>query len=165
MFRFCHAMKLNMQKIFPLCLLLISTLIASCDRNQFYEENSQIEQGIWNVRKPAVFDFEISRLNERYNVYLNVRNSPDYPYSNLFLFLTTTYPDGTKSRDTLELTLADYDGRWLGSGMGSVKFSRFQLKKGLQFKKAGRYRFEMEQAMRVNDLKGIRDIGLRIEKQ
>ena len=165
MFRFCLDMKLNMQKIFPFFLFLISTFLVSCDRNQVYEQNSQIGQGIWNVRKPVVFDFEISRLNQRYNVYLNVRNSPEYPYSNLFLFLTTTYPDEKKSKDTLELTLADYDGRWLGSGMGSVKFSRFQLKKGLQFMKTGRYRFEMEQAMRVNDLKGIRDIGLRIEKQ
>jgi gliding motility-associated lipoprotein GldH len=165
MFRFCLAMKLNMQKVFLFLLMLISTLISSCDRNQIYEENAQIEKSIWNVRKPVLFDVEISRLNQRYNVYLNVRNDPDYPYSNLFLFLTTTFPDGTKSKDTLELTLADYDGRWLGTGMGSVKFSRFQLKKGLQFKKAGHYRFEMEQAMRVNDLKGIRDIGLRIEKQ
>ncbi len=154
-----------MHKGFLFLLLTISVFMTSCDRNQIYEENFQIDKGIWNVRKPAVFDVEISRLNLRYNVYLNLRNAPDYPYSNLFVFLTTTYPDGKKSKDTLELTLADYDGRWLGTGMGSVKFSRFRLKNNVQFNKAGHYRFEMEQAMRVNDLKGIHDIGLRIEKQ
>lgn len=146
-------------------LFLIVILFTACDKNQVYEENRMMENGTWNSRKPALFDVRIDDLLTRYNILLNVRNSPDYPYSNLYLFLTTTYPDGMKSRDTLELTLADYDGRWLGSGMGSVKFSRFLLKKGVRFSQKGVYRFEMEQAMRVNDLEGIRDIGLRIEKQ
>ena len=154
-----------LQKIFLLFVILISGFLFSCDRNQLYEDNIMIENGIWNVRKTVGFDVDISELNHRYNVYVNVRNSPEYQYSNLFLFLTTSFPDNKKSLDTLELTLADYDGRWLGTGMGSVKFSRFLLKKGLQFTQKGHYRFELEQAMRVNDLKGIRDIGLRIEKQ
>ncbi|MCX6279572.1 MAG: gliding motility lipoprotein GldH [Bacteroidetes bacterium] len=161
----CHFNKLSFQKIFLSFLILISGAFFSCDRSRLFEDNILIEQGSWNVKKPAVFDVEISELNRRYNIYLNVRNSPDYQYSNLFLFLTTSMPDGKKSRDTLELTLADYDGRWLGSGMGSVKFSRFLLKKGLQFTQKGKYRFELEQAMRVNELPGIRDIGMRIEKQ
>jgi gliding motility-associated lipoprotein GldH len=75
------------------------------------------------------------------------------------------FPDGHIARDTIELTLADYDGRWLGSGMGSVKFSRFLLQKDVRFKQKGNYLFTLEQAMRVNELNGIRDIGLRIEKQ
>jgi len=98
-------------------------------------------------------------------VYLNVRNGPEYPYSNIFIFMNTVFPDGQIARDTIELTLADYDGRWLGSGMGSVKFSRFLFQKNVQFKQAGTYRFILEQAMRVRELSGIHDVGLRIEKQ
>jgi gliding motility-associated lipoprotein GldH len=79
--------------------------------------------------------------------------------------MNTTTPDGITSRDTLELTLADYDGRWLGSGMGSIKFSRFLFQQGIRFKQTGTYHFMLEQAMRVRDLDGIHDIGLRIEKQ
>jgi gliding motility-associated lipoprotein GldH len=33
------------------------------------------------------------------------------------------------------------------------------------FPHKGIYRFELEQAMRVKELKGIRDVGIRIEKQ
>ena len=79
--------------------------------------------------------------------------------------MNTTLPDGRISRDTLELTLADYDGRWLGSGIGSVKFSKFLFRKGIRFKQKGHYRFELEQAMRVKELKGIKDIGMRFETQ
>jgi gliding motility-associated lipoprotein GldH len=158
-------MKLRPSPLNLFFLIVVSMALFSCDPDRIYEDNIQIDKGLWNIHKPVGFDVEINALNERYNVYLNVRNAPDYPYSNLFLFLTTAYPDGKKSKDTLELTLADFDGRWLGSGMGSVKFSRFMLKKGLKFTQKGQYRFELEQAMRVNDLTGIRDIGLRIEKQ
>jgi gliding motility-associated lipoprotein GldH len=145
-------------------LLLLVTLTASCDRRRVYEENIPIEGGVWNAGQKLVFSVDIPSKTQPYNVLLNIRNTPDYPYSNLFLFLTTRYPDATTSRDTLELTLADYDGRWLGEGMGSVKFSRFLLKKLVQFPQTGKYSFELEQAMRVKELKGIRDAGFRIEQ-
>ena len=148
-----------------LLLLLLIVVIASCDSKRVFDENVAMKKGIWNVKNVIPFEVAIPDLTSRYNVYLNIRNGQEYPYSNLYLFLHTDFPDGHTACDTVELTLADYDGRWLGSGMGSVKFSRFLFHKGVQFKQAGTYRFKLEQAMRVNDLIGIYDIGLRIEKQ
>ncbi len=158
-------MRINPDKKILLLILLVMGMMISCDSKRMFEENFAIEKETWNVHNRVKFELTISDLVPHYNVYLNVRNAPEYPYSNLYLFLNTGYPDGKISRDTLELTLADYDGRWLGSGMGSVKFSRFLLQKGIQFRQKGIYHFELEQAMRVNELKGIRDIGLRIEKE
>jgi gliding motility-associated lipoprotein GldH len=153
------------ERIKLLLIILLTGMIISCDSARIFEENVVVEKGIWNVKNKMKFEVPISDIQLRYNVYINVRNSPEYPYSNLFLFLNTGFPDGKMTRDTIELTLADYDGRWLGSGIGSMKFSRFLLQKGVQLKQTGNYRFEFEQAMRVNELKGIRDIGLRIEKE
>jgi gliding motility-associated lipoprotein GldH len=153
------------EKITRLLLILLVGITCSCDSNRVFEEHVAIKQGLWSARNKIQFDVTISDLVSRYNVYLNVRNGQEYPYSNLYLFLDTKFPDGQVARDTVELTLADYDGRWLGSGMGSVKFSKFLFQKGVQFKQAGNYTFNLEQAMRVNALKGIYDIGLRIEKQ
>ncbi|MEI6174475.1 MAG: gliding motility lipoprotein GldH [Bacteroidota bacterium] len=148
-----------------LFVLLLAGMMISCDSNRIFEENFEVENGVWKANRRLKFDVTISNIALRYNVYLNVRNSTIYPYSNLYLFLNTKYPDGKISRDTLELTLADYDGRWLGSGMGDIKFSRFLLQKGVQFRQKGKYGFELEQAMRVSELQGLRDIGLRIEKE
>lgn len=139
-------------------------ILVSCDQNRLFDENSAIPEGIWQSGEPVTFTVAIPSKIQRYNVLLSIRNSPDYQFSNLFLFMTTRYPDSTFSRDTIELTLADYDGRWLGEGTGSVKFSRFMLKRNVLFPMAGNYRFELEQAMRVSNLKGIRDVGLRLEK-
>jgi gliding motility-associated lipoprotein GldH len=158
-------MPVNPEKKFLLLFALLLGMLVSCDSKRVYDENIIVENNSWNVRNRMKFDVTITDTGIPYNVYLKVRNAPEYSYSNLFLFLNTVFPDGRISRDTLELTLADYDGRWLGSGIGSVKFSKFLLRKGILFKSPGRYRFELEQAMRVTDLKGIRDIGLRIERQ
>ncbi len=148
-----------------LLLTLFTGLLISCDAKRVYDENIIVENNSWNVHNKMRFDVTIPDTNQRFNVYLKVRNALEYPYSNLFLFMNTVLPDGRISRDTLELTLADYDGRWLGSGIGSVKFSKFLFRKGIRFKQKGNYRFELEQAMRVNELKGIKDIGMRIETQ
>ncbi|MEI7896560.1 MAG: gliding motility lipoprotein GldH [bacterium] len=146
-------------------LFLLMVVMISCDSNRIFEEHVALEKGTWNVKNKLQYDVQISNLVNRYNMYLNVRNGPEYPYSNLFLFMNTVSPDGKISRDTVELTLADFDGRWLGSGMSSIKFSRFLFHTGIRFTQAGSYRFILEQAMRVNELKGIYDIGIRIEKQ
>jgi len=155
----------NPDNKFFLLLLLLLLILSSCDPNRVFEENIPLEKGVWNARKQVEFSVNVSGPVTAYNVYLSVRNGPEYPYSNLFLFMTTVFPDNHIARDTIELTLADYDGRWLGSGMGSVKFSRFLFRKDVRFPRAGNYRFRFVQAMRVNELKGIHDIGFRIEKQ
>jgi gliding motility-associated lipoprotein GldH len=155
----------NPVKITCLLILLLMLVAISCDPHRVFEEHIPLKKGVWNVKNKLQFDVTIADLLSRYNVYLNVRNGPEYPYSNLFLFMNTVFPDGHIARDTIELTLADYDGRWLGSGMGSVKFSRFLFQENVRFKQKGNYRFILDQAMRVPELHGIHDMGLRIEKQ
>ncbi|MFZ4521237.1 MAG: gliding motility lipoprotein GldH [Bacteroidales bacterium] len=165
LFSFIEFMARNPEKIILLMLLLLMLATVSCDSKRVFEEHNTLEKGSWDVKNKLQFNVSISDLVPRYNVYLNVRNGQEYPYSNLFLFMNTVFPDGHISRDTIELTLADYDGRWLGSGMGSVKFSRFLFKNDVKFDAKGNYRFVLEQAMRVRELNGIYDVGLRIEKQ
>jgi gliding motility-associated lipoprotein GldH len=64
----------------------------------------------------------------------------------------------------VELTLADARGKWLGSGYGNTRDNRILFKKNFRFPEAGTWHFELEQAMRMNPLPQIMDVGLRIEK-
>jgi gliding motility-associated lipoprotein GldH len=148
-----------------LIVLMILIGTASCDSHRYYEENKKIAGGHWSFNNSLSFPVVITDTAALYNFYVNVRNDVNYPYSNLYLFLKTTFPDGKTAQDTLECQLAALDGRWLGSGMGSVRFNRFLFQPGVRFAHPGTYTFTFEQAMRTQDLKGIRDIGLRIEKE
>ncbi len=148
---------------FPLIFLII--LLDSCDSKRFSEENKSLKDGVWmNTNLPS-FTVNIADTLARYDLYLNIRNDGLYPYSNLYLFIHTTIPGGVKATDTVECQLADPSGKWRGSGPGNLKFNRFLFQKGVHFPRKGSYQFALEQAMRVTELKGIRDVGIRIEKQ
>ncbi len=158
---------MTFRRTHPLFMLILFGMLFffSCDRGRFFEDNKVIKKGVWDRNEKVRFEIAIPDTISRYSFFLNVRNDLNYPYSNLYLFILTTHPDGALSKDTLECELADYSGKWFGKGIGSVKFNRFLFRKGIRFRTAGLYIFELEQAMRVKELTGIRDIGLRVEKE
>ncbi len=155
---------LNRSLSFLSMAFLFFSLI-SCDSKRFYEENKSIESGVWLSDNYQSFSVNIDDTLAHYDLYLNVRNDGAYPYSNLYLFIHTFLPGNRNATDTVECQLAEPDGKWRGSGLGSLKFNRFLFQRGMVFPRKGLYRFDLEQAMRVKELKGIRDVGIRIEKQ
>lgn len=129
-----------------------------------YEKNKKINQTVWNNEEIIQFDVEVSDINSRHNFYINIRNSTDYTFSNVYFFIKTVFPDGGIAKDTVECFLADVDGRWLGRGLGKFIDNRILFRKNIVFPQKGVYSFEFEQAMRVENLIGIDEVGIRIEK-
>jgi gliding motility-associated lipoprotein GldH len=148
---------------FLIALLSIFTL-ASCDRNGVYEENINTSNNSWNENDIAKFVVPIKDTVSYHNVYINIRNTTDYSNSNLYLFITVIAPTGATQLDTVECYLADEQGNWLGKGFGYIRDNRIQYKRNIRFPHVGDYKFEIKQAMRTDDLKGISSIGVRIEK-
>lgn len=145
-------------------LLAIGSL-SSCDPDRVFEKNKELPDYIWNANEKVSFDVNISDTLSLHNFYVNVRNADNYPFSNLYLFITTRFPDGKIARDTLECTLANDRGQWLGDGMGDIWDNQIPYKKNVRFPLRGTYTISLEQAMRVNQLPQIMDVGIRIEKQ
>jgi gliding motility-associated lipoprotein GldH len=146
-------------------LILISTiLLTGCDPSRIFEENEEIPKNLWSAKQSLVFQADIKDTIQAYNVYLNIRNAGVYPFSNIFLFINTTFPGGQLDRDTVEIMLATPQGKWMGQGLGDIWDNQILFKRNVRFPKAGEYRFEIIQAMRVDPLPGIMDAGIRIEK-
>jgi gliding motility-associated lipoprotein GldH len=143
--------------------LLISLFLYSCDSRQVYNDYRKLKKDTWNRYNLQKFDIAVKDTVSLYDFYINIRNTTDYPYSNIYLFFNTKFPDGRKFRDTLELQLADLQGKWLGRGPGKIKDNHFRFKNMVRFPLKGIYSFTIEQAMRVEDLTGITDIGLQVE--
>lgn len=149
-------------------LILLSILLVivspSCDNTVVFEKNVTIPNGKWTKSDPVEIGFAIQDTLNPVNLIFNLRHTTDYEFSNLFLFVDTRYPNGTGVRDTLEIILAGYDGRWFGKGFGKIKEMNIPVRRGLIFPMTGNYALIFEQAMRVNELNGIEDIGITIEK-
>ncbi|MDD5506935.1 MAG: gliding motility lipoprotein GldH [Bacteroidales bacterium] len=147
--------------------LIIGVLVVmtgACDPNRVFDSNEPVNPEGWIPRDAKEFRVEIADTISIYNLYINLRHTNEYPYSNIYFFVHTRFPDGQLYRDTVEYVLADPSGKWRGRGLGKIKDNRYPFRKGIHLPMKGTYVFRIEQAMRENYLKGIHDVGLRIER-
>ena len=145
-------------------LFSCSVLFTGCNRNVIYNEYHKFRDYEWHASEKAVFDVEITDTQSLNNISLMVRHADSYPYSNIFLFVTSRYPDGKVLTDTMEVMLANSKGEWVGSGAGDIFDLKVPVKKNVRFPQAGNYVFEFAQGMRVDPLPLIMDFGFEIEK-
>lgn len=155
-------------KFLHICMILpciaLLFFITSCERGLVYEKNEKINLGQWNQNDHVDFDVMIDDTIATHNFYINIRHGGNYQFSNIFMFINTRMPDGKFFRDTIECSLSADDGRWYGSGIGDIRDVRILFKKNLVFPFKGKYHFGIEQAMRMNPLPYLFDVGIRIVK-
>lgn len=145
-------------------ILFMAFLITSCDPGRVYDESLHIAGASWHQDSVCHYAVSIDDSTALNDLYISIRNNTDYQYSNLYLFVTTVFPNGHSTRDTIEFILADKQGKWLGSGSGKIRDNLIMLQKNLRFPLRGEYHFYLQQGMRHERLNGIEDIGMRIER-
>ncbi len=143
-------------------------LFSSCMRSDVYEKNVALPSNKWEESNKPSFTFDISDTLANYTMSLTMRHTDAYPYSNIWLNVTTTPPDEkTGSSVKIEVPLAQPDGKWLGRGMNEIWEHRMPLSRNgeaIHFKKKGVYTIQLEQIMRVNPLPEVMSVGVRLEK-
>lgn len=145
---------------------IFCTVLSSCGPMVIYETNQRIPGAVWNEENKLYFEIPVADTVSLYNLFINIRNTGDYKYSNLYIFMDVFQPDGRIERDTIECILADPQGKWLGkSGSGSVWENHILFNRHTRFPKAGKYVFRFEQAMREKELEDIMDVGLAVEME
>jgi gliding motility-associated lipoprotein GldH len=146
-----------------LLIFTFGVFLLSCNRNKVFEEFITLPES-WNNSNVLHFNVNITDTTAAQNVLISLRYTGKYEFSNLYLFVTAQSPNGNTMRDTVEVVLADAHGKWLGKGAASIFTQYWPYKTNIRFPLPGIYTFTVEQAMWINDLKNINDVGLRIEK-
>lgn len=141
----------------------VSLLFFSCEQHAVYDQYQAIDNTTWEKNKEYYFSFQIEDISVPYNLTLEVRNNNLYPYQNLWIFCNEEQPIGPLKRDTMECLLADEYGKWYGHGI-SLFQSSFPVRTQYKFQHTGQYTFSFRQGMRDDALKGIQEIGFRVEK-
>ena len=160
-----------MQQSKVLLFLLICFLVCvSCDSNRIFDTYKSVPNK-WH--KDSIISFKVTPPDSTnaYNLFVNLRNTNDYKYNNLFLIVEMSFPHGKIIKDTLEYRMADPTGELLGIGLMGVKENKLWYKEQVIFEEKGDYMVNIQHAMRENgkvngviELEGITDIGFRIEK-
>ncbi len=138
-------------------------LLTSCTDNAVLDRHVAIADRAWRYDDQPRMVAHITDTTKRYNIYLNLRHTPDYKYSNIFILFHQNQPGGRDTTERFELQLAESDGRWLGRGAGSIYAHQQLVKENVLFTDTGKYVVVIEQNMRENPLREISDVGIRVE--
>ncbi len=157
-----------MRSLFMVLAALL--MLVSCDSKMLTGEMVELP-GSWH--KDEVMTFQIPQLDslKKYDLFLHLRNTNDYPFNNIFLIASIEFPHGLTVTDTLEYRMANPDGTWLGTGIGTVKESKLVYKENVSFFEEGVYTLSVSHAVRnngevqgVSQLEGITEVGYSIEE-
>ena len=146
-------------RVFYLCVLFF---LMSCDHNRIFEKHIDLK-GFWPQQSAQLFEFDIIDLGTPYQITGMVRNKNTYAFNNLYVKYELFHEDSLIKTDLTEVILFEpKTGKPLGTGMGSTFNCNFDFIKSYFFKASGHYRMELTQFMRIDTLRDIDQIGLRV---
>ncbi|MEP6614247.1 MAG: gliding motility lipoprotein GldH [Mucilaginibacter sp.] len=99
------------------CLLLFT---GCSDRNAIIDQNAEVADHNWTYLNRFKFTFKIDDEKAAYNLYINLRVTGGYKYSNLFVLVSQSGPGIKDASKRFEMKLANKDGEWLGEGSGNL---------------------------------------------
>lgn len=150
--------------------LLTLFMFASCDSSLGFRAYHELSNG-WPSDENISFTSD-QIVQTPSDIYIHIRNTNTYPYSNLFLVAELRDSIQVLARDTLEYAMADPQGKWLGAGFLDVKESKLWWKADWDPPHSGPYFIEFSQRVRNNGsvegvsfLEGIINVGVSIEPQ
>ncbi len=146
-------------------VFIIILLLNSCDDSRVYEKNYDFTERHWLVNEKPSFEFTVAN-EQPYNLYCNLRNSVDYPYSRIFITYTLKDQAGSELKKEMITTFLfdEKTGMPVGSSdIGDIYDQHILLLKNFKFNQAGTYTLQFEQFMRTDTLQGVLSVGLRVE--
>lgn len=146
-----------------IAILFVTVIFFSCKKTStVYSKYYYFEKEEWSSKDTAKFKVDIIDTLSLCDVNIKIRHGELYPYNNLYVFLTTVYPDKSQKTDTIECILANSKGEWYGSGLGDMYDITLPIKKNVRFSKSGVYQFYFVNAMRQDPLPNISEFGFEI---
>ena len=142
-------------------IVIFGLLISCSDENIIFNDYIDIENTQLSFKDTILFQTSISDTINLHNIFLQLRTSTDYKWSNMFIFSEIYFPNNKTRTDNLKF-LMDKKGNWNGDKSGIVVNFNHSLYKNIKFPIKGDYKFKLIQAMRDTVLKDVMSVGLKI---
>jgi len=141
---------------------------ASCSvPSGVFEKDVTLPGQQWESGFKPTINFVVSPQDTAniYNVYIVLRHTDAYNYNNIWIRGTVKTPgDSTGRSERYDLSLADNEKGWKGSGMDDIFEDRVWIQQRTRFTRPGTYSYTLEQIMWEDPLKNVLNVGVRIEK-
>lgn len=146
-------------KKYILLLFLISAC-GGCRQAKIFEDYTPIGNEQWRIDDTVRFEVTLPETVP-YDFRICIRHTTDYEMANLWCFVQLQDSLNRTVRDTLNIKIAEPDGRWTGKG-NAIKTVCGSLTRFSDTLPAGKYTVGIIQGMRSRSLNGIKNVGLEI---
>jgi len=156
---------LKHKSIKVLCCVLLCIISISCQEQGIYYDFHQIKEAEWAQNDTLIFEIDSAsfEINKPYSLSIEVTNNVNYPYRNIWFFSQTNIEnDSVFTEVSTEYQLADIEGKWLGSGFGTLYQSSLPLTDNIVFREKRNYCIKLEHGMRDEILPGIEKVGIKL---
>ena len=85
---------------------MVGLLMVGCTEHVVFQEVAEVPGGSWSRSWKPQFAFDITDTLAQRDIYLDIRHTGDYRFSNIYIFTTLQGPGGHSFTDTVECTLA-----------------------------------------------------------
>jgi len=124
----------------------------------------------WNSQKTVNFNITTEDSTQVRTSNISIRHNTSYEYHNIIFFLHHSYKENIISTDTIELLLAEDNGKWISKGKSNIRefLTTILIPKTYQ---NGLQSFSLELAMRDNtstvleQLNGISSISFYLSTE
>jgi gliding motility-associated lipoprotein GldH len=147
-----------------LLFAILSAMLTSCSKNKVFEKYTTLENYKWKRDHLIRFDVDIKDVKTNYDVTLALRHTTYYPFANIKVNVTITYPGGDIRTKDYNIFVRDTDGSFKGKGAGDLWDITFPVFTDITFPDAGSYKFEIQNVMPIMELPDVMDVGLIVRK-
>jgi gliding motility-associated lipoprotein GldH len=139
--------------------------LQGCNTIDVYEKTVALPRHAWTSANHLSFTFDIKDSLAYYNFYLVLRHTESYHFNNIWIDVTSFFPNSKPQTHRLKVQLADNTNGWLGTAMDDIIEQRLLINSQPFRLPAGTYRFSLSQVMREDPLQNVLNAGMRVEKQ
>jgi len=138
--------------------------LCSCGPSPHYSSTVELTASGWSYEDKAQFQPTITDTTSVYELQLIIDHQDAYTKENIYLAITTGFPNQEEKREQLTIDLASNDGKWVGNCSGANCKCKVFLLENFKFPVPGKYDFTIEQYTRESLLKGVNSLTLELYK-
>ncbi|GEM_PF-1419476 len=153
------------KNLFFITLLGISIILISCNKRKIYSERETFENYRWFSDQPVVFESEIGKdhIKKPLKLFLSIRYIQGFPYKDLNLRISITYPNGIMNYKDLSIPIMTEDSKYIGDGAGDYWDLNYAVDDNIVLDIEGKYKIEIHSLMKENPVNFINTIGITLE--
>lgn len=151
--------------LFPSACFLLLCSLAACGPDHLYKNSTPLAAAGWTYRDSTRFEFQVPDTVTRYDIFLDVEYTAEYPFQNLYLKLSTRYPNGKQLTRVKSIDLFDNQGHQAGQSAGGHYRLQAALQENAYFNQTGPHTVSVGQYTRRDTLPGMVAMGLLVQRR